>query len=116
MTCSAVLASDPDNKKIRKYLPDTSCTLKLEKEIDKMERKLKPQKSFVLPGGNILVSYCHIARCVCRRAERNVLKLNQKEKSPEIIHIFLNRLSDYLFVLSRIISLELDIQEVKWSR
>jgi cob(I)alamin adenosyltransferase len=116
MTCSAALASDPDNNKIRKYLLDTSCTLKLEKEIDKMERKLKPQKSFVLPGGNILVSYCHIARCVCRRAERNVLKLNQKEKSPEIIHIFLNRLSDYLFVLSRIISLELDIQEVKWSR
>ncbi|MCX6330284.1 MAG: cob(I)yrinic acid a,c-diamide adenosyltransferase [Bacteroidia bacterium] len=116
MTCAAVLTSDPDNKKIRKHLPDSNCALKLEKEIDKMERKLKPQKSFVLPGGNILVSYCHIARCVCRRAERIVLKLNQKEKSPEIIHIFLNRLSDYLFVLSRIISLELDIQEITWSR
>jgi cob(I)alamin adenosyltransferase len=72
-------------------------------------------KNFILPGGNILVSYCHIARCVCRRAERAVLRLNEAEESPEIIYKFLNRLSDYLFQLSRLISLELDIEEIKWS-
>lgn len=115
MVCAAALASDPENKKGRKFLPDPDSVSKLEEEIDKMEKQLKPLQNFVLPGGNILVSNCHIARCVCRRAERNVLKLNQDEKSPEIVARFLNRLADYLFVLSRYISLELDIEEIKWS-
>jgi cob(I)alamin adenosyltransferase len=115
MICAAALASDPENKGRRKFLPDPDSVKRLEKEIDRMEKKLKPLSNFILPGGNILVSYCHIARCVCRRAERSVLKLNQTEKSPEIVARFLNRLADYLFVLSRIICLELDIEEIKWS-
>ncbi len=87
----------------------------LKKKLIEWKTKLPPLKNFILPGGNILVSYCHIARCVCRRAERAVLRLNETEESPEIVTKFLNRLSDYLFVLSRKISLELDIEEIKWS-
>jgi cob(I)alamin adenosyltransferase len=79
-----------------------------------MEEILPPLVNFILPGGNVLVSYCHIARCVCRRAERAVLRLNKTEESPEIVNKFLNRLSDFLFVLSRINALELDSEEIKW--
>jgi cob(I)alamin adenosyltransferase len=87
----------------------------LENEIDLMEEILPKLNNFILPGGNILVSYCHIARCVCRRAERAIAELNITEKSPEIVNKFINRLSDFLFVLSRKIALELDIEEIKWS-
>ncbi len=114
MLCAAALATDPDLKDAREYLPYTDCTTRLENEIDEMEKVLKPLDGFIIPGGNILVSYCHITRCVCRRAERTVLKLNQSEKTPDIIYKFLNRLADYLFVLSRKISFDLDIEEVKW--
>ena len=86
----------------------------IEKEIDLMEETLPSLKNFILPGGNTLVSYCHITRCVCRRAERAVSVLNKTEESPEIVNKFLNRLSDFLFVLSRKIALELDIEEIKW--
>jgi cob(I)alamin adenosyltransferase len=115
MLCTAALVSDTENINSRKLLPDVDCVSVIEKEIDKMEELLPPLKNFILPGGNILVSYCHIARCVCRRAERAVLRLNEAEESPEIVYKFLNRLSDYLFQLSRLISLELDIEEIIWS-
>jgi cob(I)alamin adenosyltransferase len=114
MLFAAFLATDPESKIPVKCQPDARCTLILEKEIDKMEKRLPPLKSFVLPGGNIFVSYCHIARCVCRRAERTVLRLNQTDKTPGIINKFLNRLSDYLFVLCRQIGLELDSEEIEW--
>jgi len=115
MRCAAGLAGDPENMSSKKSLPDVGSVSVLEEEIDKMEESLPPLKNFILPGGNILVSYCHIARCVCRRAERAVLKLNEVEGSPEVINKFLNRLSDFLFVLSRKIALELDNEEIKWS-
>jgi len=95
-------------------LPDEDCLNILESEIDKMEATLPPLHDFILPGGDILISYCHITRCVCRRAERAVVKLNETEKMPPIVIKFLNRLSDYLFVLSRKIASELDIKEIKW--
>jgi cob(I)alamin adenosyltransferase len=79
-----------------------------------MEANLPTTNSFILPGGNTIVSYCHIARCVCRRAERSVLRLNETEYTPEIVHKFLNRLSDYLFILSRTLSLELDTEDIRW--
>jgi cob(I)alamin adenosyltransferase len=115
MKCAAALAYDSKNNTGKKILPDPDCISVIEKEIDLLEETLPPLKNFILPGGNILVSYCHIARCVCRRAERAVLRLNKTEESPEIVNKFLNRLSDFLFVLSRKISLELDIEEIKWS-
>lgn len=114
MLCAAALAYDRENTNSIKLLPDADCISVIEKEIDMMEETLPPLKNFILPGGNILVSYCHIARCVCRRAERAVLRLNEAEESPEIVNKFLNRLSDFLFVLSRKIGLELDIEEIKW--
>ncbi len=114
MICAAALAYDRENSNSKKLLPDADCISVIEKEIDRMEDALPPLKNFILPGGNILVSYCHIARCVCRRAERAVLRLNEAEESPEIVNKFLNRLSDFLFVLSRKIGLELDIEEIKW--
>jgi cob(I)alamin adenosyltransferase len=114
MNCAASLAHDPSDNKLKQILPDSDCVSVLEREIDMMEDELSPLKNFILPGGNILVSYCHITRCVCRRAERAVLRLNNAEESPEIVNKFLNRLSDFLFVLSRYISLELDIEEIKW--
>jgi cob(I)alamin adenosyltransferase len=115
MRCAAGLAYDSTSDKSRKVLPDTDCTFKLEREIDKMEENLPALKNFILPGGSVIVSYCHIARCVCRRAERAVLRLNDAEESPEIVIRFLNRLSDFLFVLSRKIGLDLDNEEVIWS-
>ena len=86
----------------------------MEKEIDVMETSLPPMKSFVLPGGNTIVSYCHISRCVCRRAERSVLRLAENEKVDELIYKYLNRLSDYLFVLSRKLAHDLGATETPW--
>ena len=79
-----------------------------------MEESLPPMTHFVLPGGHTTVSYCHIARCVCRRAERLAVHLNHIEPINEITITYLNRLSDYLFVLARKLSKELNADEVKW--
>jgi cob(I)alamin adenosyltransferase len=114
MYSAAAVASDSENSRPGVLLPEQDCLAKIESEIDKMEAELQPIKSFVLPGGNIIVSHCHIARCVCRRAERAVLRLKETEYTPEIVHKLLNRLSDYLFVLSRKLSLELGNEEIKW--
>jgi cob(I)alamin adenosyltransferase len=115
MRCAAAIAYGNMNDNSKKILPDTDCIAVIEKEIDLMEETLTPLKNFILPGGNVLVSYCHIARCVCRRTERAVLRLKGAEESPEIVNKFLNRLSDFLFVLSRKVSLDLDIEEIKWT-
>ena len=114
MTSAAALAHDPLNKTGRQVLPEKDCIEFLEKEIDLMESKLPALNSFILPGGDRYSSYCHIARCVCRRAERSVLRLNEKEVTPEIVKKYLNRLSDFLFVLGRLASYESGKQDVKW--
>ncbi len=115
MKCAAALAYDSKNIRSRMVLPDNDCISVVEQEIDKMEETLNPLRNFILPGGNILISYCHIARCVCRRAERAISKLNETEETPEIVNKFINRLSDFLFVLGRKVAQELDIEEIKWS-
>ncbi len=112
---TALLASDNCDTSEKLIVPDPRSVQKLEKEIDKIQLTLLPLQQCIIPGGDVLVSYCHIARCVCRRTERRVSELNESEKTPAIIGKFLNRLSDYLFVLSRKIALELDIEEVIWS-
>jgi cob(I)alamin adenosyltransferase len=111
MCCAAALAS---GESAPKCIPDEDCLKIIEKNIDKMEEALPPLKNFILPGGNILVSYCHIARCVCRRAERRVLSLKKAEQTPDIIVKLLNRLSDFLFVLARSAGYESGYQEIKW--
>jgi cob(I)alamin adenosyltransferase len=86
----------------------------LENEIDSMEDSLPQMTHFVLPGGHTTVSYCHVARCVCRRAERLAVHLSHNEAIDEMAIKYLNRLSDYLFVLARKLSSDLNADEVKW--
>jgi cob(I)alamin adenosyltransferase len=114
MRCACILAQSGKDPEPAVCLPEEQVVKLLEDEIDEMEASLPPLKSFILPGGNLLVSYCNVARCVCRRAERSVLRLRAEEQVPEIICRFLNRLSDYLFVLTRNLSFKLDIEQVKW--
>jgi len=114
MTCASIIATDCENCKVK--IPELfiSDIETLEKEIDAMETKLKPLTSFVLPGGHTTVSHCHIARNICRRAERNSLKVKDQFKNSEKVIQYLNRLSDYLFVLSRKLSVDLGAQETPW--
>lgn len=86
----------------------------IENEIDVMNEELDILKNFILPGGHNSVSICHIARTVCRRAERTVVRLQEFEPVDLTILKYLNRLSDYLFVLSRKMLKELDLPEVIW--
>lgn len=86
----------------------------LEKHIDAMDEVLPPMRFFVLPGGHQSVSFCHVARCVCRRAERLVVHLASEETVDALIMQYLNRLSDYLFTLSRKIAFDLQVEEQPW--
>jgi cob(I)alamin adenosyltransferase len=86
----------------------------LEQEIDRMEQELKPLRSFILPGGHATVSYCHLARTTCRRAERYSIKFINHSEQTGILVRYLNRLSDYLFVLARKIAMDLKIEEIIW--
>ena len=87
---------------------------KIENFIDKMDSFLKPLKYFILPGGCVWNSYAQISRSVCRRAERRIISLSCEQKVDPIILVFINRLSDYLFVLARYISHINNIEEIKW--
>ncbi len=86
----------------------------LELEIDTMESKLEPLKNFVLPGGHPNISLCHITRTVCRRVEREIIRLMDEVELDGILVKYINRLSDYLFVLSRYLHLELNVKEIPW--
>jgi cob(I)alamin adenosyltransferase len=100
-TVGSTLASDPEKSKMK--IPDLheEDIVLLENEIDRMNVVLPELKHFILPGGNPIASYCHIARCVCRRAERIAVHLSEEEWVDDKVVIYLNRLSDYLFTLSR---------------
>ena len=113
-TIGASLASDPDKSKMK--IPDLKeeDVVLLENEIDKMNETLPEMKSFVLPGGHTTVSYCHIARCVCRRAERISIHLSENSFVADLVIKYLNRLSDYLFVLSRKLAHDLNAEEILW--
>lgn len=120
-TVGAILATDPEkwtlkNGKERLNIPKISEAdiQVLETAIDQMNDSLPPMTNFVLPGGHQTVSFCHIARCVCRRAERLASALNEISPfQPETL-MYLNRLSDYLFVLARKLSYDLQAEEIKW--
>ncbi|RFP65540.1 cob(I)yrinic acid a,c-diamide adenosyltransferase [Hymenobacter lapidiphilus] len=113
-TVGASLASDPEKSKMK--IPDLHAedVELLEQEMDRMNETLPELRVFVLPGGHQSVSFAHLARCVCRRAERLVIHLNEDEFVAELVAMYLNRLSDYLFVLSRQMAHELGAEEVKW--
>ncbi|PKA82151.1 cob(I)alamin adenosyltransferase [Ulvibacter sp. MAR_2010_11] len=120
-TLGAILATDPEKAvlksgKERLNIPkisEANITF-LETEMDTMNASLPPMTHFVLPGGHPTVSYCHIARCVCRRAERLASHLHEVAPINEYVLMYLNRLSDYLFVLARKLSYDLHAEEIKW--
>lgn len=115
-TLGAILATDPSKDPNKLKTPDLheEDVQFLEAEIDRMEEHLEPLKTFILPGGHPIVSYCHIARCVCRRAERMTVALNENEPVLPIVMQYLNRLSDYLFILGRYVGVLLEVKEVPW--
>jgi cob(I)alamin adenosyltransferase len=120
-TVGAILATDPDkvtlkNGKERLNIPKINADdiELLETEMDAMEAKLPQMTHFILPGGHTTVSYCHIARTVCRRAERMASLLHENEAFDERVLMYINRLSDYLFVLARKLSSNLQAEEIKW--
>lgn len=113
-TIGAALASDPEKSKMKipdLHLEDIEL---LEKEIDLMNESLPELRHFILPGGSTVVSFCHIARCVCRRAERIVVHLSQQSVVDDKVTIYLNRLSDYLFVLARTLCYDNRLPENQW--
>lgn len=115
-TVGSSLACDPDKEPLMK-IPDLKeeDIVLLEKEMDAMNEVLPPMKSFVLPGGHVAVSTAHIARCVCRRAERCCVNMQEQEMFVDPLVIkYLNRLSDYLFVLSRYAGHLLNVAEIPW--
>jgi cob(I)alamin adenosyltransferase len=114
MVAASILATDCDNCEIKlPALKDKDITF-LEEGIDAMEAELEPLRSFILPGGHTTISYCHIARTVCRRAERISIQLSEKFQVPDEVLKYINRLSDYLFVLSRKLGKDLNINEIPW--
>tara|TARA_B100000809_G_scaffold152035_1_gene149390 strand:+ start:23092 stop:23655 length:564 start_codon:yes stop_codon:yes gene_type:complete len=117
----AVLATPVDKtilKNGKKRLGDTKVTeemiLFLENEMDVMNEQLPAMTHFVLPGGHTTVSYCHIARCICRKAERLVVQLSSETTLEPTVLKYLNRLSDYLFVLARKLTFDNNANEIKW--
>lgn len=114
-TIGSNLAMDPEKPSPYIKMIEQSVIIALENEIDKMDAVLPPLKNFILPGGHTTVSFCHLARTVCRRAERNTVALSHSEVVSPLIIEYLNRLSDYLFILGRKIAQDLKVEEVLWS-
>jgi cob(I)alamin adenosyltransferase len=114
-TTGSILATEPGNTKVKIPALTDADVEKLEAEIDAMDSALPSMRSFILPGGHQSVSFCHISRTVCRRAERLIIALNDTEPVDPIVIKYINRLSDYLFVLARKMGAELRSEEVLWN-
>lgn len=115
MTCAAILAADCDDCEARVPELIEPDIIDLETAIDAMEASLPTLKSFVLPGGHVMSSQCHIARTVCRRAERQIIWLSTELYVPETVIKYINRLSDYLFVLARKVLHDFHLKDIPWS-
>jgi cob(I)alamin adenosyltransferase len=113
-TIGSSLASDPEKSNMK--IPDLldADIERLEQWMDEMDAQLPEMRFFVLPGGNQAVSFCHVTRCVCRRAERIIVDLHAHDFVAEMVMKYVNRLSDYLFVLSRKIAQDLGADEQPW--
>ena len=115
-TIGSSLACDPD-KESKLKIPDLKETdiILLEKEIDTMNEELEDMKSFILPGGHVVISTAHVTRCVCRRTERICVNMQENDLFVDPLVIkYLNRLSDYLFVLARFAAKKLSVEEIPW--
>lgn len=113
-TIGSHLASDPEKSKMK--LPEiTDAHVQvMEVAIDEIDKVVPPMKNFVLPGGHLSVSHCHVARCVCRRAERCIIHLSETAPVEDVVIRYVNRLSDYLFMLSRKLTHDLGSEEIPW--
>lgn len=114
MHSAAVLSAGPGADTSKMQPPDSEDIKALEAEIDAMDKELPVLTSFVLPGGNREISFTHISRSICRRAERLVIALPDKNEYDERVIRYLNRLSDYLFMLARMVAKESGIEQSKW--
>ena len=113
-TIGSMLAADPEKSRMKlPDLHDSDITL-LENEIDRMNESLPELKSFILPGGHVNASWCHIARCACRKCERHVTDLAEENDVYPLVISYLNRLSDYFFVLARTVLFEQKREEIAW--
>lgn len=114
-TVGSSLAADPEHSKM--ILPDIKPTdvETLEQDMDRMNESLPELKNFILPGGHLTASYCHVARCVCRRAERLAVELAAQEEVDELVIQYMNRLSDHLFVLARYLAHNDGAEEITWA-
>jgi cob(I)alamin adenosyltransferase len=112
----SLLAAQPGKKGLALPELPPAAVKELEEAIDRMEVAVSPLRSFILPGGHPSVSAAHICRTVCRRAERSVTALSETEPGtvPNLIHEYLNRLSDYFFMLARFLTHQLGVQEIPW--
>ena len=113
-TIGSILATEPGNSKVKIPSLQEADVVFLEYEMDKMDSELPLMRFFVLPGGHPSVSFGHVARTVCRRAERLTIALNAHEVVEPLVIKYLNRLSDYLFVLCRMMAQELWVEETPW--
>jgi len=113
-TIGSILATEPANTKVKIPSLSENDVAFLEKGMDEMDALLQPMRFFVLPGGHTSISWGHVTRTVCRRAERLVIALHQHEKVEPLVIKYLNRLSDYLFVLCRMMTHELGVEETPW--
>jgi cob(I)alamin adenosyltransferase len=113
-TIGSHLASDPVKSKMKIPGLFDQDIINLEHWMDEMDNELPEMRSFVLPGGHTTVSHTHVARCICRRAERIIVDLMNHEQVEEIVPQYMNRLSDYLFVLSRKLTQDLGATETPW--
>lgn len=109
----SALACDPEKPLLTLDIQESDIVL-LEDEMDNMEQALEPLRNFILPGGSPAVSYAHICRTVCRRAERRVISLSRESQVDSMIVKYLNRLSDYFFILGRFIAKESGVSEILW--
>lgn len=114
-TVGSALAAEPEHSKM--ILPDLkpADVETLELDIDRMNETLPELKNFILPGGHLTASYCHVARCVCRRAERLIVDLSEKDVVDALVIQYMNRLSDHLFVLSRYLAHNDGAEEITWA-
>jgi cob(I)alamin adenosyltransferase len=112
------LLATPDREKMRQHLEkarvDDDRVAQLERAIDDADRELEPLRAFVLPGGTPKAAALHVARTVCRRAERRVVRLQADEEIPQLVVVYLNRLSDLLFTLARLANRRAGAGEVTW--
>lgn len=114
MSCASIFAADCTDCRVRIPRIDEADISAIEDAIDRMDSELEPLQAFVLPGGHQAVSLCHVCRTICRRAERLAIKLSDETPVPENVLKYINRLSDYFFVLARKVAKDLEIEQIKW--